>query len=339
MKDNYEKIFLGVAAVIAIAMVVLGVMKLGAVEEEFPAATENPQPAIPFDKEVEISQAVTTLSTAPTVDPVRTAAGREVEVFTGVDLFVRKGAETPVDIGDSNEKPVHPPIPNSWWLTHGMGDEMGYGNAPQRDFDEDGFSNGEEFEAKTAPNDKSSFPSLFAKVRLASVEQEQWYLRFSNFGGGSLSFRIEGIQDGKKAENRMRGGATAAPGDIFFADAPYQNRFKFVELKQVEANGIPKDLAVVEDQKEGKAGKVYEIPAGSHQTLQSDYTARLYLDTPAEENNVFEVEEGMSFSLPYDENAQNKPYTLKEIGGDGTTATLLWDNNGETQELELKVEN
>lgn len=343
MKDKYEKVILGVAALIAVAMIALGVMKLGAVEEEFPPATENPSGANPIEVEDIVSRNVQTLSSPITMDQKRTAQGRGVDTFTGVNLYVRKGADAnqTVDPDAPGEKPVHPPIPNSWWEKNGLGKEMGYGNAPQLDSDKDGFSNLEEFNEKTNPNDKNSFPSLFAKVKVASIEKEQFLLRFSDYGGGSMSFRIKGTVDqGKRAvENRMRGGKVVAPGGIFFEDDPYKERFKFVEAFEKEVRNIPKTFARVEDLKEGKGNRVYEIPAGAHDLVQSDYTARLYLDTPDQKGNVVGIEEGMSFALPFDENAAEKPYTLKEIGQDGTTALLLWENDGETKELQLQVEN
>ena len=342
MKDKYEKVLLGVAALIAIAMIVLGVLKLGKVDEEFPSAIEIEKGALPIEAERNITQAVATLSKSPTLSPVRNTEGRELDIFTGVNLFVRRGEDVPKDIDEEKTEPIHPPIPNKWWLTNGLEEEIGYGDAPQLDFDKDGFSNREEFDEKTNPNDKNSFPSLFAKVKVASINKEQWYLRFSDFGGGALSFRIEGTADmGKrKIENRMRGGLAIMPGEVFFNEEPFKGRFKFVEKMEKEVRpGIPKPFAKVEDLKPGKEGRTYEIPSGAHGTLYSDYTARLFLDTPDQMAAKFEIEEGMSFSLPFDEEAKEKPYTLKEIGDDGTSALLLWDNNGETKELRLKVEN
>ena len=341
MKDKYEKVLLGVAALIAIVMIVLGVMKLGKVDDDFPAATENPKGSPPIEAENDITKAIGSLSKPPALFEPRNPEGRLLDVFTGVNLFVRKGDVTPLDIDDEKTQPVHAPIPNGWWLNNGLAEEIGYGDAPQLDFDGDGFSNREEFEAKTNPNDKNSFPSLFAKVKVASIAKEQWYLRFSDFGGGELSFRIEGTADqGKrKIENRMRGGLAIPPGETFFNEEPFKGRFKFVEKLEKEVRGIPKPFAKIEDLKPGKEGRLYEIASGGHGVLYDDYTARLFLDTPDQMDGKFDVEEGMSFSLPYDKDAKEKPYTLKEIGGDGTTALLLWDNNGDTKELLLKVEN
>ncbi len=341
MKDKYEKVILGVVALIAIAMVVLGVMKLRAVEADYSEAEINPDGARLNEKEPYITTMVESLSKPPVLKRVRTAAGREVDTFTGVPYYVRRGKEEGVDLEAPDGAPVHKEIPNSWFLENGLEEEIGYGDAPQRDFDSDGFSNLEEYKAKTNPNDKNSFPSLFAKIKLASIEKDQWYLRFSDFGGGSLSFRIEGTTDfGKRGiKNRMKGGKAIPPGTAFFTEEPYQGRFKFVESFKKEVRNIPKTFARIEDLKPGKGNRVYEIPTGSHRTFENDYTARLFLDTPEQENHIFSVEEGQSFSLPYDKDAAEKPYTLKEIGGDGTTALLLWQDNGDPKELKLQLEN
>lgn len=342
MKDKYEKVLLGVAALIAIAMVVLGVMKLGAVEDDFPSPTERVKGSPPIETETVVNMAATTLTQPLYLGTQRTADGREVKSFTATNLFVRKGSnDPPLDIDHPKTPPVHPPIPNKWWFKNQMSQEIGFGDAPQRDFDKDGFSNLEEFEEKTNPNDKNSFPSLFAKLKLASIDKEQWYLRFSDFGGGSLSFRIEGTADKgtRKIENRMRGGKAIPPGETFFDEEPYKGRFKFVESFEKEVRNIPKAFAKIEDLKPGKEGTIYEIPSGSHRTFRDDYTARLFLDTPDLQGEKFEIEEGMSFALPFKADAESKPYTLKKISEDGTSALLLWDNNGDPKELELKVEN
>ncbi len=340
MKNSYEKILLVIAALILVGMITLGAMKLGAVSEDFPDASENPKEALPIETESLVNKAAKTLSKPMAMDEMRMADGRKIDSFTAANLYVRRGSDAPVVIDDPKQEPVHPPIPNEWWLSNSMSEEIGYGDAPQRDFDGDGFSNLEEFNEKSNPNDKNSFPSLFAKLRLASVEKEQWYLRFSDFGGGQFSFRCEGTADGmkRKIENRMRNGKAISPGTVFFEEGEYQGRFKFIETFEKEVRNVPKTFVRIEDLKSGKEGKVYEFASGAHKTLVSDYTARLFLDTPDLSDQKFAVEEGVSFSLPYDENATEKPYTLKEIRGEGASALLLWNNNGETTELELKLE-
>lgn len=336
MKDSYEKVLLVVAAIAAIALAVFGFLKTKAVEG-FSEASENPRSSPPIQGEVLVNESAASLAKPPRLEPVVVGQVREVENFTGVDLFVRRGEETPLDLLAPETKPVHPPIPNRWWTKNGI--DPGFADSPQRDHDEDGFSNIEEYDAKTNPADSNSFPSLFAKIKVAGVDKEQWYLRFSNFGGTSLRFNIEGKLNGKLEKTKGNIDKPTQVGEVFFEEGGYKGRFKYVELLKKDVRGIEKEFAKVEDQKVGKAGKTYEIPSGAHRTLQTDYSARLYLDTPDEVGTKFTVEEGMSFSLPYDPDATEKPYTLKEIQNDGTKLLLQWENNGETKQLELDVPN
>jgi hypothetical protein len=336
MKNNYEKILIAVAAVVALVLIVFAFLKVKSVEENFTDADETRRSADQINAELPVSQAALTLTDPMTLEPVVVGADREVGSFTGINLFVRKGQDSPVDLLASEEPPVHPPIPNIWWIENGI--DPGFGDSPQRDHDEDGFSNLEEYEAGTDTADADSFPSLFNKIQVASVEEEQWYLRFSDFGGGNLSFKIEGLQDGQKVENRMGAGAAVAPNAMFFEDEPYANRFKYLGTVQKETDsGIEKSFARIEDLKPGKEGTIYEYPSGSHKTLESDYTARLYLDTPDQRDNEFTVPEGPDFALPYDPDAEEKPYLLKEIGNNGQTLLLLWNDDGEEKELRLNV--
>lgn len=333
MKEHYEKVILGVFGLIAVVGIVLGVLKMGKVEEDFQVADERPgeAPAIADDDVVKVAS---TLSSPVALKSGRTTSGREVDLFTGVALFVKKGEEDVVDLADPATPPVHKEIPNSWWLENRI--DPGFADSPQRDEDQDGFSNLEEFKEKTDAKDADSFPSLFAKVRLSELKKEQWLLKFTNFGAAGLNFRIAGLQGGKRVENRIGGGGAVPAGKTFYPNEPYKGRFEYVELFQKQVRGIPRDFAKVKDLKPGKAGRIYEI-ASNNKALETDYTAVLYLDTPTEKSKTFSVEEGMSFSLPFNEAADEKPFRVKEISEDGKTITLSWETNGEVKERKLQV--
>lgn len=81
-----------------------------------------------------------------------------------------------VDILESGNE-LFQGIPNGWILEHGL-DYMDAG-LPDRDPDEDGFTNGEEFAAKTNPRDKSSQPEEWTKLRLAEFQNEQMQTIFT----------------------------------------------------------------------------------------------------------------------------------------------------------------
>lgn len=61
------------------------------------------------------------------------------------------------------------------------------------DLDNDGFTNLEEFKAKTDPKDPGDFPDPIVKLRVAGIRAVPFYLRFvstSTFGDGTVRFQL-----------------------------------------------------------------------------------------------------------------------------------------------------
>lgn len=67
-------------------------------------------------------------------------------------------------------------IPNAWILENKLALDR---RLPERDPDSDGFSNLEEFAAKTNPNDAASKPAEWSKLRLTEVKIEQMKIMFT----------------------------------------------------------------------------------------------------------------------------------------------------------------
>lgn len=73
---------------------------------------------------------------------------------------------------------LYPGIPNVWLIDNGFDDEL-VDNLPELDADSDGFTNREEFDAKTNPRDSASIPAEWTKLRLADVKIEQLQIIFT----------------------------------------------------------------------------------------------------------------------------------------------------------------
>ncbi|MDP0490957.1 MAG: hypothetical protein Q7Q71_07910 [Verrucomicrobiota bacterium JB023] len=331
MKENYEKVLLGLGVVVAIVLGVFGFLSLSSVDEEFGEASNTMNDAEPIRSRGFIDESVASLTSPPMLSQVETAQGRSVDLFTSVPYYVRKGEEQAIDLLAPGAPVVHPPIPNEWWITHKI--DPGFGDSPQRDEDGDGFSNLEEYEAETNPTDENSFPSLFAKVKVSDLKETKWLLKFTDYGAAGYSFKIE---DTNRQTNRISGGGAVKVGERFFPDGPYAQRFLYQEKFTKEERGLQRAHARVEDLKPGKEGTIYEIP-NNNKEPESDFTATFYLDTPDQKGNPFDIDEGMSFALPYDEDAEVKPFTFKEVQDGGSSILLLWESNGETKELKLSV--
>jgi hypothetical protein len=328
---NYEKAALGGAAAAALGLAYMGWSKLGAVEQDFaPPQTGkiNSNTAV-RDADL-IPQAMASLKRERVLAPVQDG-NRSVDLVIGIPLFVASSApEVAIDL--LKDKPVHPPIPNTWWLTNNI--DLGYADSPARDPDKDGFSNLEEFEAKTDPNNDKSVPSLIAKLKYIKDESLAWVIRPGYGSDGSFPFKY---QDTKGGLNNTGGGTLIAPNGLFFAKGAMKERFKFLgsevrkELNKKVNVEMEVTYAKIEDQRSNKKGTVYEFPAplseerrGEH--LKYDRTAIVSLEALGQNGKEMKIEENTKFALPPD--SLKKDYLLKVVTPDSVVVEYTSPDGG-----------
>lgn len=316
LEKNYEKAALGGAAVIALGFAFMGYSKLGKVEEDFNVSLANrgkEETSVPnsdlIPKAIQSLQADRTWNKA-------VAGERPVDLFTGIPLFVsRDDPNKQIDL--PNADPVHPPIPNTWWIENRL--DPGYADSAARDPDGDGFSNLEEFNAKTDPNDPKSVPSLITKLKYVKDESLGWVIRPSYGSDGKYPLRY---RDTQNAQNNTGAANPVGAGELFFAKGAMANRFKLLgdEVRQEEN---PNTRAVsdvtylkIEDQRPNKKGTVYEFPAPMSENrmnehLKFDRTAIFSLEALGLEGKEFKVEENTAFSVPPEND--KKDFFLKSV--------------------------
>jgi hypothetical protein len=323
--DNYEKVALGGAVLVAIGLGYSGFQSLGSVEEVF---SQDPKGKGPTDASVQLSDEVVTAISSFEIERKWTktedASARPVDLFTGVPLFVnRDNLKQPVDLPKSES--VHPPISNKWWIEYRI--DPGFADSPQRDEDEDGFTNLEEYNGQTDPTDKRSHPNLIQKLTYVGSESVEWVLRPSGFPSEEAPEPNMGFEynDSKKKSNRVSIAEPIPKGGMFFASDPMKGRFKYLGTEQriVRNERIQEDETVwivkIEDLKTNKKGRIYEIPdnfkrGDANKYHQFDRTAKFSLEALGLNGQVFKVEENVDFALPAD--GKEKRYKLMEIGSD-----------------------
>jgi hypothetical protein len=325
LPKNFEKALLGVAGVAAIGFIALGFMKSGAVETDFAhstATTGKNEPGIPEAEAT--ARAVTSLTTNLSIAEATIQADgkeRKVDLFTGIHLYADKvNPNQPID--PVRGRQIFPEIPNEWWIETGA--DPSYADSPARDDDSDGFSNLEEYLAKTHPKDDKSVPGLIDKLAYVKDESTQWYVVFGFESEGKWSPKAVAITpDKKRLENKVSATAMLAPGDMFFTEKElFKNRFRFVGIskKMVHSTRTNSDeevnVAEYEDLKPNKKGTTYnsqyglpenEIPSHAYY----DRTAVLELQAIGEKGHDFKVEEGTAFALP--QSSTEKKYFMKSI--------------------------
>jgi hypothetical protein len=320
-QKNYEKAALGGAVAVALGLAYMGWSKFGGVEDDFSTQLTGSGNSNTAVRNADlVPQSMASLKRERTW--VQALDGdRPVDLFTGIPLFVSSSApEKPIDLLEKGGTPVHPPIPNIWWIENRI--DPGFADSPARDPDQDGFSNLEEFNAKTDPNNAKSVPSLIAKLMYVKDESLGWVLRPGYGSEGKFPFSF---QDTKNAVNKTGAADMIAPDGLFFAKAPMMNRFKFLgsEVRKELNKRINVEMEVtivrIEDQRPNKKGRIYELPSPlseerKNEYVQYDRTAILSLEALGLNGKEFKVEENTTFALPPD--SGKKDYLLKTVTPD-----------------------
>jgi hypothetical protein len=334
---NYEKAALGGAIVLALLFAYLGWARFSGVEEDFGISLRgagNDKTEVAGAERIPMALQSMKLDRSWNQEK---SGDRPVDLFTGIALFVKStDPEKPLDLlkGD----PVHPPIPNTWWIQNRI--DPGYADSTERDPDGDGFSNLEEFEAGTDPNAAKSFPALVAKLMYLKDESLAWVIRPSWGDNGKFPFVYE---DSKGRKNRVRASEMVGPGELFFAAEPMKNRYKLLgsEVRK-ELNkkiNIEMDVTIVriEDQRPNKKGVVYEVPSPlseerRNEYLQYDRTAVFSLEALGFAGKEIKVEENTTFALP--PGAATKDYLLKSVTPESVTVEFT-DPSGNRATTEI----
>lgn len=337
ISKNYEKTALGGAVVLALGLAFLGWTKFSGVHDDF---GPGPNTGGKNDTGVVGAELIPQAQQSLKLDHSWQQAiddERPVDLFTGIALFVHKNnPEVPVD--PIKDPPIHPPIPNKWWLENRI--DPGFGDSPACDPDADGFTNLEEYDAKTDPNNPGSYPSLLAKLMFVKEERLTWVVRPGFSDGDKFSYAYE---DSRRRANRTPADKLLAIDDLFFLNEPMKNRFKHLgkevrrEMNRNTNSEETITYARFEDQRPNKKGVIYTVPEGLSDNRKNDFTqhdrtAVFSLEALGKNGAEFKVEENTAFAVPTD--APKKDYFLKKVSA-GSVTLEYTDSQGNRKTVEI----
>lgn len=322
ISDHYEKAALAGTLLLAVALGYTGLQSKNAVDEDFgdiPRGDGRNDPSVRDGDKVATAKSSLQIKQQVIKGEID---GRPVDLFTGVPLFVNKNnLKEPVDLEKSAD--IHSAIPNQWWIDYRI--DPGFGDSPQRDEDQDGFTNLEEFQAKTDPTDNRSHPNLVHKLVFLKHDSIEWYVRpngYPTVEDPKMNFTYK---DTKKHETKTDAAAPIAINGTFFSEGVAKDRFKYLGFENKRERDERLDAEVditiirIEDLKPNKKGTIYELPANFRTNevrkfSKFDRTAVLSLQALGLNGKEFKVEELTDFALP--EGSENKRYRMMEVHPD-----------------------
>jgi len=262
IEQNYEKVAVGIGALGLLSCI--GIVGLKTDEYEKKVGTSNPRKPkmVHNDTADRLESAIQSISTKKEIEPIvdeKSQLKRELSLFLSVDRYLKTGGTDVMDLGAPNSKNVHPEIPNEWFFNHDLLDRIGSKNVVHDDDDGDGFSNLEEYKAKTDPKDMKSFPGLLVKLEAQSVQNDQYQISYTEGAGTQVNLKVVDRRFGSSGRKRDVTGTRLSKRDMnagdwaFDEEGRFFERFQYVGRKKMNIKKgemtIQQDAIIVKDLK------------------------------------------------------------------------------------------
>lgn len=182
---------------------------------------------------------------------------------------------TVVDIYDPAAPSIHGDIPNTWFIANNIADALGRSDGRVLDSDNDGFTNEEEFNAKTCPSASTSYPDLVQasgatpKLEVVKTNVARATIVADNMFGmatttpQSVNIRIFA----KHTDMTPVWKGDVKPGGSFDLPGEKLGRFTVVRFDKAEFpsfSGMSKEnVVIVRDNVTASPNKEFRIRAGS----------------------------------------------------------------------------
>ncbi len=320
-QGSYEKIILTIAALIAVGVAAVLVLQSQGFEESLAqAATSARNDLNPPNLPAVVEATDTIKKKYAWVSPLRN--GKAVPLNKSV-LLVMKDSElfdlllpepqlrAPMSnlflTGDKGKVPPEAPLPHLFSP-----------NVGELDADEDGFSNLEEFNAKTNPRDVSSMPPLTDKLFLRQRISHDYILKL--VGGSDGTFQIQRLQPTK--------GSVFKPLNEAFGFDKGVTRFKLLSAKKATIQHPtlgPMDVFIVKTL-DLSTNKEFELTQGKEVNL-AEYEAELEFRWKKRQP-ISGIKEGKTFQLP----GLGKSYHILQLEETKAIIAPLGNDGKPTQE-------
>jgi hypothetical protein len=185
VKKHYDIALLALATLVLVANAALVLQKSTAIGDSF-SIPRAPEPSNEFTSpDLAVIASANTAASAPATWSHNATSESQGSLFASRTYILGKDDDGSLRLVDPVEggENLHPPITNAWLILHKL--DYSDSGIKERDNDNDGFTNLEEFNAvpKTDPNDAQSTPPSFTKLELLAFQPKPFRLVFKGDGG------------------------------------------------------------------------------------------------------------------------------------------------------------
>ncbi|MEM7144963.1 MAG: Amuc_1099 family pilus-like system protein [Verrucomicrobiota bacterium] len=302
IKKHYDRLIVLIVALVTVALSVGLILKSFAFSENFALIDVTPRAELPENRLADVEAAINTLKIASVWDSA-VVDSKSVRLFMTFPIVERDG-----EIFDmsENEKLLRPPVDNTWLVEHGL--DFLREDVLDMDPEGDGFTNLEEWNAKTVPSDGASSPPILTKLYFVRPDQEQYVIEFSAKPDAAT------FQVARRLPNPVSG--FFKQGDTFFEDDQRFTIENFEAASQEDPNsGIVRDVSRL-TVRDSVTGEPIDLVYRQRMNLPTHFAI---FDFTLEENDEFRVKEGEIFTLP----GRAEQYKLIEVQEDGATISTV----------------
>ncbi|MES2709287.1 MAG: Amuc_1099 family pilus-like system protein [Verrucomicrobiota bacterium] len=320
IKTKYDRILLGLFALVAIVIGAYTLLKALSFKDQFPPPAKAGKEMADLGpvKSEDVAKATTALNTKNERTPFKIGE-KTVDLMVSTPVIKTIDGNT-IALLDPAATQLRPPIDNAWLYSNEL--PLTRDDVASMDEDGDGYSNLEEFEGKSNPRNRSDVPPFYTKLKYVECVKEPLSLKFGVFNGGEIQLtRIQG---------NVKRGAFFKAGEVF----PVDNRFKAlkVETRQITKGGITTATPVlILQDTEAKDGKNIEIVLGETVDLPK-LSAKIVDDLSKKE---FVLREGQEFEVP---KLPGLKVLVTKVAEESVTLSFISPGKSARQEETLKLQ-
>jgi len=282
LKKNYEKVALGVVAILVLAIAAFVALQA----QDFTSSFGSRNSAKPPNNKIEEPPIAAVESAAKLLASPPVWTQSEGSPFVS-RTYILKG-ESLIDPLEG-DVPLHPPVDNAWIMKFNL--DPADQTLLAADPDNDKFTVLEEWNAKTDPTDDRSLPPYYTKLRLKEFVVVPFRLKFTTPDEGQ-TFSINTIDRRSRTQFLKIG--------EMIQGTPYK-LVKYLPKKETDANGVEKDVSTLELENMENGDKVSLL----HDKVVDSPSSYGVFDYLYDGSNL-KIKRGDTFSLPQDEQTKFK---------------------------------